>query len=478
MQTTRTDPRRRIRYLAAGALVLATALAGTVARGRGTASPSARPAEFAAAGGGPVRFTGRLDRSAVLQHGDGLVRMELALRGADEEPQVRAARLPTDLIVILDRSGSMQGEKIDRARAAVAEIVSRLGEQDRFGLVAYANDATLAIPLTPASGARQAWSRCGAELTADGGTNMSSGLDLAFDTIDAARAPGRTPRAILISDGLANQGDPSRDGLLRRAGHAARGEFMLSTVGVGADFDEYLMTALADAGTGNYYYLRQAGDLASVFAREFEGARRTVASALAVEIEPAEGVDVRDAAGYPLARDGRTIVFRPGALYAGQERRIWVTLAAPHAALGEQALGRFSVSWGDGGARTRLAFGETPRVAVVAAKEDFFARVDAPTWAAGAVVDAYNSMQATVAREVKAGKLDAARQRIAEYRAEVGGMNDALKVPAAAAKLAEADALEREVQAAFEGADQPARQNALSKSKSAASLDGRRVGSK
>ncbi len=60
------------------------------------------------------------------------------------------------------------------------------------------------------------------------------------------------------------------------------------------------MTALADAGTGNYYYLRSSENLASVFAAEFDSARATVAPGLDVRIDPGEGVAVLDAAGYPL----------------------------------------------------------------------------------------------------------------------------------------------------------------------------------
>jgi Ca-activated chloride channel family protein len=478
MTTITLDPRRRTRVLAAGALVLATAIAGTVARGRTVRATSGGAAAFSAGGSGPVRFSGRLDRGAVLRHGDGLVRMELAIRGDDAEPRVRPARLPTDLVVILDRSGSMEGEKIRRARAAIGEIVSQLGEQDRFALVAYANDAALEIPLTPAGAARDAWSRRGEALAAEGGTNLASGLDRALDTVDAARAAGRTARVILISDGLANQGDASREGLVRRAGRAARGEYVLSTVGVGADFDEGLMTALADAGTGNYYYLERASDLASVFTREFEGARRTVASALAVEIEPADGVEVRDAAGYPLGREGGVVVFRPGALHAGQERRIWVTLAAPHRTLGDQALGRFSLSYGDAERRTTLTFEETPRVSVVAAEDDFFARVDKDAWAEGVAVEAYNEMQASVAREVKSGDRLKALGYVGDFGDEVERMNERLAVPAAEATLDEMRKLERDVQAAFEGADQSARQNSFSKSRGAAALDARRAGSK
>src|SRR5262249_49568588 len=183
---------------------------------------------------------------------------------------------------------------------------------------------------------------------------------------------------VLISDGLANQGDATPEGLTRRAHRAAQGEYMLSTVGVGTDFNEYLMTALADAGTGNYYYLHNAEDLANVFAREFDAARTTVASALAVQIVPARGVRIVDAAGYPLESAGDAIVFRPGSLFAGQERRIWVSLAVPHDVVGEYELGRFSIAYGEGEQRTTLSFSGPPRVACVASEDQFYSSVDVP----------------------------------------------------------------------------------------------------
>ena len=102
---------------------------------------------------------------------------------------------------------------------------------------------------------------------------------------------------------------------------------MLTTVGVGADFNEYLMTALADAGTGNYYYLKAGDDLASVFAREFDAARATVASGLAVRIEPADGVRVRRRRRLSARADcersclpARRTLRRPGASHLGDAR--------------------------------------------------------------------------------------------------------------------------------------------------------------
>lgn len=471
----------RRHILVAGALLLGTAVAGAAARGTGKVTPQPPEkgeATFAAAADGPVSFSGTLDRTAVLLGRDGRARMELVM-AATAGGSADVQRRPTDLVVILDRSGSMTGSKIEHARAAVGELLARLDRQDRFALVAYSDDAHVFVPLSAVDErGRTGWLSTVAEIAPSGGTNMSRGLDLGFDVVERSRASGRVPHVILISDGLANQGDASPEGLSRRARRAAQGEYMLSTVGVGADFNEYLMTALADAGTGNYYYVENPRELSTVFAREFDAARATVASGLAVRIEPGEGVRVVDAAGYPLERTGDAVVFRPGSLFAGQERRVWVTFAVPQQAVGEYDLGRFSLSYGTGDERATVSFGETPRIACVAAEEEFYGRVDVDAWGRSVIVDAYNEMQEEVARAVKAGRRDEAIGRLGEFRDEVSEMNRHLKSAPVAEQLVGAEELEGEVRAVFDGPDQQKRQNLLSKEASAGALDARRAGSK
>jgi Ca-activated chloride channel family protein len=469
---------RSTRLALAGALLAGTALVGVRAACLAPPAPGGATT-VTAPGGGRVTFTGTLDRTSVLRGGDGVVRMELVMRAASDPERAPAVRRPTDLVIVLDRSGSMTGEKIEHARAAVRELIGQLGPEDRFALVTYANTATVAIPLGVAdAGARGAWLETVAAIAADGGTNVSGGLDVGMDLAESSRRAGRAARAILISDGLANQGDPTPEGLLRRAGRAVRGEYVLSTVGVGADFNEYLMTALADAGTGNYYYLHGGADLASVFAREFDAARTTVASGLAVDVEPGSGVRVVDAGGYPLEPIPTGVRFRPGTLFAGQERRVWVTLAVPSGAVATHDLGRFALAYGDPAARTTLALADVPRIACVAGEDEFFGSVDKEAWARSVVVDDYNRMQAEVAREVKAGRRDAALGRLRQFKDEAARMNVRVQAPAVAEQIWAAYRLERDVAAAFEGEDQAKKQNELSKTKSAAAVDARRVGSK
>ena len=479
-QTPHTRHRRR--WLAATTLVGLTALAGAATRRHTIAvlPPFPNPtAQFSAPTGGPVSFGGHLDRSAVQVGGDGVVRMELVLGAEHATATAPTERSTTDLIVVLDRSGSMDGDKIVHARGAVRELLSQLRDNDRFALITYSSDAQVTIPLAPTTtAARDRWRTTVDGITPGGGTNMSGGLDLALATLGQPGARRGATRVILISDGLANEGDSTQEGLVARAQRAARSEVSLTTVGVGEDFNEYLMTALADAGTGNYYFVQRATDLGQVFAREFGAARTTVASNVAVEIVPANGVRVIDAAGYPLENEGGRVVFRPGTLFSGQERRVWVTFDVPHDTPAEQALGTFALTYATGTDTHRLALTDTPRVACVAAEKDFLAQVDVPAWERAVSVDSFNKMQDEVARQVKGGNRDAARAAVTRFRTETGALNAELKSPVVQQKLDALGDLEGRVDDAFRGADQKAKQNTLSKTHSAAAYDARRAGAK
>jgi Ca-activated chloride channel homolog len=442
--------------------IAAVLLAATVAIGAGaklrppagvTAPPG--PAKtpptrtFTAPTTGHVHMAGTLEGTAVLPRSDRNVRLELAI-GADAAERA-AQRVPTDLVVVLDRSGSMQGEKIEYARAAVRALVGALDEGDRFALVTYSNEANVAIPLAPATD-RARWLATIDAIGADGGTAMSSGLDAALAIVDGARSAGRSPRIVLVSDGLANQGDSSRVGLLARAAHAAHAEYALSTVGVGADFDEGLMAALADAGAGNFHFLASANGLDRIFASEFATARETAATGLRVVIEPQPGVTVVDAAGYPLAASNGAVSFTPGTLFDGQERRIWVTLGVPADAKGDVPLARFALEYSRDGGRQRIAFADVPTVTVAADEDHYAAALDVPSWERSVTVDQYNALRRSVAEAVKDGRERDALGEIQKYRAQVAAKNTQVKSDVVKRQLFEAEELEKRVDDAASGA--------------------------
>ena len=409
--------------------------------------------------------------------------MELTL-SADAQADHRV-RIPTDLVVVLDRSGSMQGRPLQDAISSVRELIGRLGDGDRFALVTYASDVRLEIPLQEATPEnRSRWTRTAGAVAAGGGTNMAIGIDLADRAIAAARQAGRMPRIILLSDGHANEGDHSFEGLRARAGAAVRGEYALSTVGVGQGFDEALMTALADAGTGNFYYVPDGSDLGDVFAGEFDAARETVASAVSVEIEPGPGVELIDAAGYPLEREGRLVRFRPGSLFAGQERRIWLSLRAPTGQQGPVELGDFRVRYREprsplGAEPYTLRFDEPLRMVCVQDEARFAAALDPELVERGLVEDKLAALKQGVADAVRAGRRDEAREQIRAYQAANAPVYEALGVVAAESDSYRAAAkLKDEVDDAFAAPAPAAARNALSKTLSAEGQDMRRQGAK
>ncbi len=427
-----------------------------------------------------LSFEGRLDRGAVQVGHGGEVHLELTARAA-ERPERVLMRRPTDVVVVLDRSGSMEGDPLTKALAAIRELVGQLGEDDRFALVTYANAADRMIPLETASAAaRIRWSQRLLSVGAGGGTNMSAGLDQAHALVTASRAAGRVARVVLLSDGHANQGDASPEGLSRRSARAVSGEYVLSTVGVGEGFDERLMTRLADAGTGNFYYVPHVEVLAGIFADEFESARETLAQALEIRIDTPEGVEVVDAAGYPLEVHGDHALLRPGALFAGQSRSFWVTLRVPATQTGTVELGdvRLAYTPAGGGPRSELRLPALPAIRAVVDEERFVASLDRDAVMTHHAEETVNRVRQAVSDLVSKGDYAGAQQRLddVDYR-ELRMLGIEAEETGSFADIQE---IKKDVEraAAAPSSEQPKLRSQIGKQLYEAGTDGRRQGAK
>jgi Ca-activated chloride channel family protein len=372
----------------------------------------------------------------------------------------------------------MSGDLIEQARAAITTLLGQLSERDRFALVTYDDSPEIAIPLGLATPAiKREWRSVISSIVPGNSTNMSGGLDQGLALMQAGRQEGRSGRVILLSDGHANAGDASPEGLRERGRRASQNDLVLSTVGIGPGFNEFLMSQIADAGTGNFHYLADTSRLASIFERELSSTHATVASAVRVNIAPGSGVTVVDAAGYPLETGHAGTSFQVGSLYAGQERRVWLTLRVPVDQEAELPLAKLQLSYFEAGAPWQLPLSQNLAVKCVKDEAAALASIDKGAWERGVAQEEWGRVQQEVARAVHEGQREEAVQALQGYRAKQAALNSVVGSAAVDITLVETEAVERQVSDAFAGENQAWKQNAFSKHNLAEGRGKRRLGS-
>jgi Ca-activated chloride channel family protein len=223
-------------------------------------------------------------------------------------PEAEAGGSPRrrlNLSVVLDRSGSMEGAKMQRAREAAAYCVEQLLPADRLSVVIFDDVVEVLIPSQPVEdkeGLRRLLARVGArcstalhEAWVRGGMQVSEHLDAAA-----------VNRVLLITDGLANVGLTDTDEIVAQAKGLFERGVSTSTVGIGADFNEDLLMPMARAGGGNAWHVAEAPDMQRVFAVELEGLLSQFARDVSLGLVPSDGVRVADQLNdFELTETGR-----------------------------------------------------------------------------------------------------------------------------------------------------------------------------
>ena len=176
-----------------------------------------------------------------------------------------AERLPLNLGLVLDTSGSMSdARKWDYALEAAYGVIDRLDEGDRLSISTYSNAAKVLAAQDDLS-RPDALRAALAALYPDGGTNISAGLMNNARLLSFGKAGERLTRIVLMSDGLANDGIQNVDGMRDLVERIADAGTTVSSIGLGADYDETMLRAIAAAGNGNYYYVESPSQVTAIF---------------------------------------------------------------------------------------------------------------------------------------------------------------------------------------------------------------------
>lgn len=290
---------------------------------------------FAGGSDDSIKIDARLDRPVIHANQTGKVVVQIEI--LPDEIISRVDRAPVNLGLVLDRSGSMRGEKMDRAIDAARLAVAQLGPQDIISVVIYDNEIETIAPAGKAANEyRESIRRELAKVTARGNTAIYGGLTQAAAELRKFGKEGYVNRLILLSDGLANQGPSAPSDFERLANAFANEDFIVSTVGLGMDFNEDIMTTLAAAGQGNTYFVETAADLPRIFERELGDALNVAATDVEITVRGREGIRVVRGIGREAELDeNRVARLRIPQVYGGWDKLALLELEVPPGKAGE-----------------------------------------------------------------------------------------------------------------------------------------------
>ena len=195
------------------------------------------------------------------------------------------------------------------------------------------------MPLTPAHAeAREEAERLVRQIDSRGGTNLGAGWLAGCQQLAEAQRPSEGARCLLMSDGQANEGITDPGDLERHARELQQRGVVTSTFGVGAGFDELLMSGMARAGGGHSYFIQDARQIGDLLTSELAESLEVVARGASLSIQSPKGARVELLSDFDARQEGDTTTVRLGNLVSGQSTTIVLKVTLPDGVEGEEAV--------------------------------------------------------------------------------------------------------------------------------------------
>ncbi len=238
-------------------------------------------------------------------------------------------RRPLNLSLVLDRSGSMAGSKLDYTLQAAQFLVQNLGKRDLLSIVLYNDKVVTFLPPEPVV-RKDAVAQRISSIKAGGTTNLSGGwlegCTLVAQNLDALALN----RVILMSDGHANRGIIDPDKLVTIAQQKREEGVSTTTMGLGQDFNEDLLMGIASAGGGAFYFIESPEVTPTIFQEELQGLLSLVGQNLIITVQPTEAVEaVKQLNAYPVQLNERAVAFRMGDVFGEEIKSLLLELTIP-----------------------------------------------------------------------------------------------------------------------------------------------------
>ena len=229
-----------------------------------------------------------------------------------------------NVILLVDTSDSMKGEKMEYAKKAVHQAIDTLHPGDACTVITFGASSQVIIPpFVAGKGAAlsKAHSLVG-HMEPKGNTDMIAGLKKAADYAQREYTANKVNRIVMITDGR-----PDKENGLRQFVKLLSADIHTTSMGVGSDFNEDLLMNLADLGRGSYYYIREDDEIEAAVKKELADMEIIVAKDILVHINCREGVYVENVTAFPYSRQGNGVVIDVGDVMAKSKKEILVQLS-------------------------------------------------------------------------------------------------------------------------------------------------------
>ena len=269
--------------------------------------------------------------------------VDVLIRITPPEMEQNGSKRPKlNLSMVLDRSGSMNGRKIQEAKEAAKYCIDQLLATDRISTVIFDDHIDVLIPSQPVEN-KDLLKRSINSIVVDGSTALHEawvrgGLQVS-DHLNGASIN----RVLLITDGQANVGETNVDRIVAQAGELAAKGVTTSTIGIGEDFNEDLLMPMAEAGLGNAWHVQEPQDMVRIFETELQGLVSQIGHTVRLGIKPAAGVTVTDVLN-DFESDGAGRYKLPN-LRAGSPLEIVVRMSVPSHGAGESHLADLELNY-------------------------------------------------------------------------------------------------------------------------------------
>lgn len=219
----------------------------------------------------------------------GLVWLQMGMQAKSAEEDIVA---PLNLALVIDRSGSMDtADKMPYLKQSLRIFLESLNPDDIVSIVTYSTHAELLLPAQPVGDGR--WiQRTIDRIVPLGNTNLYAGMMLGLQEVDKHFDVRRNNRVILLTDGIANRGVTDPDQIAADALAYTERNIYLSTIGLGLDFNDELLSRLAYEGQGGYSFVDSAEEMDRIFREHVAGLKQRVASEVSLTIIPEPGVQL------------------------------------------------------------------------------------------------------------------------------------------------------------------------------------------